>query len=336
MLNHMNLRMGRSQSSNGKKPTPRTKRTGRSGSSLMLPIVIIGMGVIATLIEPRFASVDNMTNLARQMMPLLIMAMGQAFAIISGGLDLSLAAVMSLSGVLGVLTMAEYGAGPGIVVMLLVGLVMGALSGFVIAYFRTSPLVVTLGMLSVAQALALILSGGVPIYTVHAGYAQFVGFSDWLGVPVTVWIGVLFTCLGAFVLRKTIFGRYVYAIGSSASAASKSGVNVRLNVMLVYMVSGLCAAVCGIVLTAWTGSAQPVAAPNLTLESLAAVVLGGVALTGGSGGIRQVVYGVVILSMLSNVMNMVGVSAYYQTLVIGVVIILAVVLDRLRDRSQEG
>lgn len=332
MLNQ--LRLNRRQSNNGKKPAG--GRVGRRGSDTMLPLFIIGVGIVASIIEPKFASFDNLTNLARQMMPLLIMAVGQAFAIISGGLDLSLAAVMSLAGVLGVLTMADYGAGLGIVVMLLTGLVMGAVSGFVIAYFRTSPLVVTLGMLSVAQALALILSGGVPIYTVHAGYAQAVGFDDLLGIPVMVWIGVLFVCLAAFILRQTIFGRYVYAIGSSISAASKSGVNVRRNVMLVYMVSGLCAAVCGVVLTAWTGSAQPIAAPNLTLESLAAVVLGGVALTGGSGGIRQVVYGVVILSMLSNVMNMVGVSAYYQTLVIGIVIILAVILDRLRDRTQEG
>ncbi len=333
MLNH--LRLGRPHSSNGKKPTQRPRRAGRRGSDTMLPLIIIGMGIVASLIEPKFASIDNLTNLARQMMPLL-MAVGQAFAIISGGLDLSLAAVMSLAGVLGVLTMAEYGAAAGIVIMLLTGLVMGGVSGSVIAYFRTSPLVVTLGMLSVAQALALILSGGVPIYSIHAGYAQVVGFDNWLGIPVMVWIGVLFTCLGAFLLRQTVFGRYVYAIGSSTSAASKSGVNVRRNIVLVYMVSGLCAAVCGIVLTAWTGSAQPVAAPNLTLESLAAVVLGGVALTGGAGGIRQVVYGVVILSMLSNVMNMVGVSAYYQTLVIGIVIILAVILDRLRDRGQEG
>ncbi len=331
MLNQ--LRLNRRQSNNSKRPS--SGKVGRRGSDTMLPLFIIGVGIVASIIEPKFASVDNLTNLARQMMPLLIMAVGQAFAIISGGLDLSLAAVMSLAGVLGVLTMADYGVGMGIAVMLLTGLVMGAVSGFVIAFFRTSPLVVTLGMLSVAQALALILSKGVPIYSVHPGYAQAVGFDDLFGIPVMVWIGVLFVCLAAFVLRQTIFGRYIYAIGSSMSAASKSGVNVRRNVMLVYMVSGLCAAVCGIVLTAWTGSAQPVAAPNLTLESLAAVVLGGVALTGGSGGIRQVVYGVIILSMLSNVMNMVGVSAYYQTLVIGIVIILAVILDRLRDRAQQ-
>lgn len=314
-----------------------TRRGGlkRFGTQNMLPLFIIAMAVVATAIEPKFATVDNLLNLARQIMPLLILATGQAFAIISGGLDLSLAAVMSLAGVVGVLAMADYGPFVGIAVMLLVGVGMGLVSGSIIAYFQVSPLVVTLGVLSVAQALALILSGGVPIYSIHSGYADFVGFGALLGVPVTVWLGSGCAIVGAFVLRHTVFGRHVYAIGSSASAALKSGVNVRFTTIMVYGVCGACAALGAVVLTAWVGSAQPVAAPNLTLESLAAVVLGGVALTGGSGGIRQVVYGVVILGMLSNVMNMIGVSAYFQTLAIGVVIILAVVLDRLRSKAAQ-
>lgn len=319
----------------GKRENKQKKTGRRQGSDTMLPVVIIAMGIIATLIEPRFLSVDNLINLARQMIPLLIISLGQAFAIISGGLDLSLAAVMSLAGVLGVLAMNATGPFVGIAVMLITGAVMGLISGCVIAIFRTSPLVVTLGMLSVAQALALIMSGGIPLYDIHPGYADVVGFASFAGVPTMVWIGGVVAIVGGFILRHTVFGRHVYAIGSSASAASKSGVNVRLNIVLVYVFSGLCAAICGVVLTAWTGSAQPIAAPNLTLESLAAVVLGGVALTGGAGGIRQVVYGVIILSMLSNVMNMIGVSAYYQTLVIGIVIILAVILDRIRDRGKE-
>jgi ribose transport system permease protein len=143
-------------------------------------------------------------------------------------------------------------------------------------------------------------------------------------------IGIATTLGGGFLLRYTVFGRYVYAIGSNTSAAAKSGVDVPLYTMLVYGLSGLCAAIAAVVLTAWVGSAQPVAAPDITLQSVAAVVLGGVALTGGRGSMLQVIYGVTMLSMLSNVMNMIGVSAYYQTLVIGFVIILAVVLDRLR------
>jgi ribose transport system permease protein len=190
-------------------------------------------------------------------------------------------------------------------------------------------------MLSVTQALALIASGGVPIYDVTPAYVQAVGFDSLLGVPIMVWIAIAAALAMILLLNCTVFGRYVYAIGSNASAAAKSGVNVRLVTMLVYTVSGLCAGIGALVLTAWVGSAQPIAAPNITLESLAAVVLGGVALTGGSGGVRQVFLGALVLAMLSNVMNMVGVSAYYQTLAVGIVIILAVILDRCRRTEQE-
>jgi ribose/xylose/arabinose/galactoside ABC-type transport system permease subunit len=313
----------------------RSLSTRWSLTEAVLPLFIVALAVGAGLMEPRFLSLDNLLNLARQMVPLLIISLGQAIAIIRGGLDLSLAAVLSLSGVAGVLVMESHGIPAGIAVMLATGMITGTVSGFIIAYFRTTPLVVTLGMLSIAQALALILSGGVPIYDVPQSFVQAVGFDSVLGVPVVVWIAAASTLAMALLLRRTVFGRYVYAIGSNASAAAKSGVNVRLYTMLVYTVSGLSAAIGAVVLTAWVGSAQPIAAPNITLESLAAVVLGGVALTGGSGGVRQVFLGVVVLSMLSNIMNMIGVSAYFQTLAVGVVIIVAVILDRFRRNQRE-
>jgi ribose/xylose/arabinose/galactoside ABC-type transport system permease subunit len=296
----------------------------------VLPVLIALIAILAGIIEPRFWTVDNLLNLARQMVPLLVVSVGQAFAVISGGLDLSLAAIISLCGVGGVLTMNRFGIAPGIGCMLLIGIGTGIASGSIIAYFRTTPLVVTLGMLSVAQACALILSNGTPIYDVPAPYAELIGFDSIAGLPWSVWIGIATTLGGGFLLRYTVFGRYVYAIGSNSSAAAKSGVDVPLYTMLVYALSGLCGAIAAVVLTAWVGSAQPVAAADITLQSVAAVVLGGVALAGGRGSMLQVIYGVTMLSMLSNVMNMIGVSAYYQTLVIGVVIILAVVLDRLR------
>jgi ribose transport system permease protein len=296
----------------------------------VLPVLIVLIAILAGIIEPRFWTVDNLLNLARQIVPLLVVSVGQAFAVISGGLDLSLAAIISLCGVGGTLTMNRFGIAAGIGSMLLIGAGIGIASGSIIAYFRTTPLVVTLGMLSIAQACALILSNGTPIYDVPAPYAELVGFDSIAGLPWSVWIGIATTLGGGFLLRYTVFGRYVYAIGSNSSAAAKSGVDVPLYTMLVYALSGLCAAIAAVVLTAWVGSAQPVAAPDITLQSVAAVVLGGVALTGGRGSMLQVIYGVTMLSMLSNVMNMIGVSAYYQTLVIGFVIILAVVLDRLR------
>ena len=296
----------------------------------VLPAFIVLLAVVAGILQPKFFSTDNLLNLGRQLVPLLILSMGQALTIIRGGLDLSMAAVMSLAGVVGVLAMKTLGVPGGVALMLLTGGLVGTVSGFIIAYLRTTPLVVTLGMLSIAQAGALILANGVPVYDVPQSYVDLVGFGDFLGVPVMTWIAATVALATWFLLSRTVFGRYIYAIGSNPSAASKSGIDVPLWTMLVYTLAGLCSALGAVVLTGWVGSAQPVAAPNITLESIAAVVLGGVALTGGMGSVWQVFLGVLVLSMLSNMMNMLGLSAYYQTFAVGVVIILAVVLDRFR------
>lgn len=316
-------------------PVARPRRAARvKPADLVLPAFIVLIALVAGGIEPRFFSVSNLANLSRQIVPLAIASVGQGFAIISGGLDLSIAAVMSLAGVAGILSMPAYGVAAGIAVMMLTGLAVGLASGFTIAYLRTTPLIVTLGMMSISQAIALILAHGVPIYTVPEALADTVGFGDILGVPVIVVIGAATMAAGWLILRTTVFGRYIYAIGSNRAAAAKSGIDVPLYTMLVYAASGFCCGIGALVLTAWLGAAQPVAVPTLTLQSLAAVVLGGVALTGGSGGMLQILYGVVILGMLSNAMNMVGISDFYQTLAVGIVIILAVVLDRFRRGAQ--
>lgn len=301
----------------------------------ILPAFIVLLIVVVTLIEPRFLTGGNMANLGTQIAPLMILAVAQAFAIISGGLDLSLSSVLSLSGVVGVLAMPFVGVVGGVILMPIVGLSVGLVSGAIIAYLRTSPLIVTLGMASVAQACALILANGVPIYDVPPTLVENIGFATFWGVPVNTVIAFAVLLLSALLLKRTIFGRYIYAMGSNRSAATKSGVNVPFYTMLVYGVSGFIAGIGAIVVTSWVSAAQPTAEPALTLQSIAAVVLGGVALTGGSGGMLHVFYGILILGMLSNAMNMVGISSYYQILAVGVVIILAVVLDRLR-RGEDG
>ena len=306
-------------------------------TDFMLPVFILVLAAIADVIQPRFMSASNLENLSRQMAPLLILSVGQAFAIISGGLDLSLSSVLSLSGVVGVLLMAPLGTIGGSVGMLFIGTACGLTSGAIIAYLGTNPLIVTLAMLSVTQAIALILANGVPIYDVPSGFTDSIGFAVVSGVPMTVVIALCVLACAWILIRRTVFGRYVYAMGSNRAATIRSGIDVKLTTTMVYGVSGLCAGAGGVVLTAWTASAQPIAVPNLTLQSLAAVVLGGVALTGGSGGMLQVVWGVLILGMLSNILNLIGVSAYYQTLAVGIVILLAVTLDQLRRRfDQKG
>jgi ribose transport system permease protein len=302
-------------------------------SELIMPGFIVVYSTIIALIEPRFLSWGNLDNLASQIAPLLVMAVGQAFTIISGGLDLSMAAVMSLSGVVGILLVPELGPWGAICVMAAFGLIVGLTTGYIIAYQKTSPFIVTLGMASVATAIALILAHGVPIYTVPPALVQTIGFGHFLGLPVSFEIAIVMLLLGAFLLRRTVFGRYVYAIGSNKSATLRSGVNVALHTTLVYGVAGFSTGVASIVLTSWVGAAQPVAEPDMTLKSIAAVVLGGIALNGGSGGMLHVLYGCIVLGALSNSLTLVGVSSFYQILAVGIVIIVAVMLDRVRRRE---
>ncbi len=302
-------------------------------SELIMPGFILVYSSIIALIEPRFLSWGNLDNLAGQIAPLLVMSVGQAFTIISGGLDLSMAAVMSLSGVVGILLVPLVGPWGAICVMAVFGLLVGLVTGYIIAYQKTSPFIVTLGMASVATAIALILAHGVPIYTVPPELTAAIGFGHFLGLPVSFEIAIAMLLLGAFLLRRTVFGRYVYAIGSNKSATLRSGVNVSLYTMLVYGFAGFSTGVASIVLTSWVGAAQPVAEPDMTLKSIAAAVLGGIALNGGSGGMVHVLYGCIVLGALSNSLTLVGVSSFYQILAVGIVIIVAVMLDRVRRRE---
>ncbi|MCF4167351.1 ABC transporter permease [Zavarzinia compransoris] len=312
---------------------PARSRRRFNPADAVLPALIVLLAAGVGIAEPKFLTGSNLANLGSQIAPLLIVSVGQAFAIIGGGLDLSIAAVMSVAGVVGILAVPSLGIVGGVLVMALVGLAVGLVSGAIIAYMRTSPLIVTLGMASVAQAIALILANGVPIYSVPPELTDAIGFGAVYGIPASDLIAAGVLIFAAVILRGTTLGRYIYAIGSNRAAALKSGVNVPFHTMLIYGLSGLTAGIAAIVLTAWVGAAQPTAEPGITLESIAAVVLGGIALTGGSGGMIHVIYGVLILGMLSNAMNMLGISSYFQILAVGIVIIIAVVLDRLRRKE---
>ena len=301
---------------------------------LGLPAFIVLLAVVTGIVEPRFWSPENLVNLSRQLAPLLIISVGQAFAVISGGLDLSLAACLALSGVYGIQMMNEFGLLAGILTMLVTGVVVGTVNGTIITRFNVSPLVVTLGTLSICRGLALIASAGLPIYDMPSSFIDIFGYGSVAGIPTPTIVAVATLIAGAFVLQKTIFGRYVYAIGSKEAAAHSSGINVKLYKTLVYSLSGLTAGIAAVVLTAWVNSAQPMAASNMELQAIAAVVLGGIALTGGSGNMLNALYGVIILGMLSNSLNMMGVSSFMQTLVIGIVIVAAVILDRLRRNER--
>lgn len=299
-------------------------------SDLIIPAFIAISASLVSLVEPRFISEANLRNLSAQIAPLLIISVGQAFTVIAGGLDLSIAAVMAFSGVVGILAIPYVGIVGGMVAMILAGALMGLLNGLIISRLKASALIVTLGIASIAEAVALILSNGVPVYSVPSELISTFGFGRIFGVNISFILAFGVIATGAFLLRFTTLGRYIYAVGSNSSAATKSGLNVSLITMGVYVIAGITAGVAAIVMTSWVSAAAPVAQPGVTLQSIAAVVLGGVALTGGAGGMRHVLYGVLILGGMTNAMNLLGVSSYYQILAIGFVIIAAVSLDTFR------
>jgi ribose transport system permease protein len=298
-----------------------------------LPLLIIAIGVVTGLREPHFWSVANAQNLARQLSPLQIVVIGQLFALLSGGLDLSVASVMACSGVVGILAVPYTGLGGALVLMILTGTMFGLANGALIVGFSVSPFIVTLGMLSVAKGLALLLTGGLPLYSVPDKLVDNLGFGAVFGIPLSSIVAFAAMLVCAFILRKTIFGRHVYAVGSNEVAARNSGVRVGRTRLAVYAISGAASGLAAIIMTAWVSAAQPLAGEGLELQSIAAVVVGGVALAGGSGNMLQAFYGVLVLGLLSNALNMAGVSSFLQVLVVGIVILLAVIVDRLRTRA---
>jgi ribose transport system permease protein len=297
---------------------------------LTLPLLIGVLAIGIGLVEPRFWSVANLSNLLRQLAPLIVLSVGQAFAVIGGGLDLSVAATLAASGAVGVIAMSHAGVGLGVAAMLGTGLVIGLINGILITAFDVSPFIITLGTMSVLRGLTLVITGGLPLYDIPARFLDIFGDGSVLGIPVSGLIAGICVLLGAFLLRRTLFGRYVYAIGANTTAAFNSGVKVRKVTLMIYGVSGLMAGIAAVILTSWVSAAQPLAGSGLDLLSVAVVVVGGAALTGGTGSMSGTLYGAIILGMLSNGLNMLGVSSFYQTTSVGIIIIIAVILDRLR------
>lgn len=298
-----------------------------------LPLVIVLMGVFFGAINPNFWTMTNLTNVARQVSILALISVGETFAILSAGIDLSVGSLLALVSVICAQTMLEYGVAVGILAGILIGAVCGLINGILIAKARIPPFIATLAMLVGARGLALTLSGGLPIaglpksfLTIGAGYI--------LGIPIPAIIAAIVMAIGYFILSRTAFGRNVYAVGGNEEAAMLSGINVSRVKILVYLLSGVCAGIAGVVLTSRVISGQPTLGEVQELYAIAAVVIGGSKISGGYGGVGKTVLGVLVLGLLNNGLNLIRVSSYVQLIVIGVIIVLAVYVDLLRSRRQ--
>jgi ribose transport system permease protein len=296
------------------------------GPFIALLVVAAGLAVMS----PDFLTVANLLNVMRQVSINALIAFGMTLVILLGGIDLSVGSILALSSVF-TATLISRGTDP--VVATLVGIasgaVMGAANGLVIAKGKVAPFIATLGTMTILRGLALVLSNGSPVTGINSDFFTMLGggyVADLIPIPV-IWMALMFAVIW-FVLKKTVFGRHVYAVGGNEEASRLSGVSVDRVKIWVYTLSGAMSAMAGIILTSRLNSAQPTAGAGYELDAIAAVVLGGTSLTGGRGWIFGTLVGALLIGVLNNGLNLLGVSSFYQQVIKGVVILLAVLIDR--------
>ncbi|WP_031162541.1 ABC transporter permease [Streptosporangium roseum] len=312
----------------GRKP-PAAVWLGENGALVALVVLAVAL----SLLSGDFLTVTNLLNVGVQAAVTAILAFGATFVIITGGIDLSVGSVAALSAIVLAWTATDAGLPWPLatVIALTVGLACGLVNAALVAYGKLPPFIATLAMLGIARGLALVISQGSPIAMPEAVSHLGDTIGDYLPVPVIVML--IMGLITAVILSRTYSGRAMYAIGGNEEAARLSGINVNRQKLITYALAGLFAAVAGIVLASRLASAQPQAAAGYELDAIAAVVIGGASLSGGKGRAFGTFVGALILAVLRNGLNLLSVSAFWQQVVIGVVIALAVLLDTLRRRG---
>lgn len=300
-----------------------------------LPVAVIALVVLFSATSPVFATAQNFRNIGVAAAALAAVSFGQTFAILTAGLDLSVGSTVALVSVITAFGMRSHGIAAGVLEGLLAGVAVGLLNGIVITRLRVLPFIATLAMLSIMSGLALNLSSGVAVSGVPGRFGDL-AYEVILGIPVPVTIALLVLVVSFFILRYTRLGRHIYAVGGNEEAARLSGIKIDGVKLAAYAICGFCAAVGSIILTARVASGQPTLGTSLPLESVAAVVLGGVSLFGGRGSVVGVAFGVAFVSILSNGLNLLNVSSYTQLMVIGGALIIAVALDQAIVRRRAG
>lgn len=287
--------------------------------------------LVLSILSDAFLTTRNLLNIVRQTSIHGIMAVGMTFVILTAGIDLSVGSILALTGVL--CADFEHKGLPVlliVVITLLVGAFLGLLNGIVITKGRVTPFVVTLGMMSIARGLALIYAGGYPISGFEKPF-RYIGSGYFLKIPVPIIIFLLAIIIAAVVLRHTKLGRYTYAIGGNEETVKLSGINADRYKTAAYVISGLTSALGAVVLTARLNAGEPIAGTGYELDVIASVVIGGTSLMGGRGGVWGTLIGALLIGTINNGMNLLGVSSYWQAVVKGLIIVGAVLLDRLRE-----
>ncbi len=299
-------------------------------SAIFLALILLM--TVVTIFAPNFMSGSNLYLVSRQISFVAIVAYGELFVILTGGIDLSVGSIMGLSGVISALAMAnQLPIWLSVLLGLLTGIACGLLNGLLISYVRIAPFIVTLGTLSFARGVILIITKGWPVTNIPKPFLV-VGQGDFLALPIPVWVMIVLGLAAHFVLSKTTFGRRTYAIGGNEQATFLSGINVKKIKVFLYMVSGAMAAVVGIILVARFNSAQADTGSGWELDAIAAAVIGGTSLSGGEGTILGTIIGAFIMSTLTNGLRILSVPQEWQIVTTGIIIIFAVYMDMLRKR----
>lgn len=297
----------------------------RRASTYLILLVIL---VWFALLSPDFLTVNNLLTVALQTSLIALVAIGMTFTIITGGIDLSVGSTAALAGVLaaGAATRLGLGTYAGLLIGLLSGIGIGFLNGALIVWGRMPPFVATLATMAIGRGLTLVYTQGRPIAGLDKAFT-FWGGNGWLGIPVPVWVLLVVAILAHIILKQTPLGLRIFAVGGGEETTRLAGVNVGQVKFSMYIFSGICAALSGLILTARLWSAQPNVGIGLELDAIAAAVLGGSSLAGGIGGIPGTLAGAFIIGILSNGLNLLEVPSYNQQVVKGVVFIVAVMLD---------
>ena len=299
---------------------------GKLGPLLGLLLIV----VVITILNPSFMTTDNILNIFRQVSISALIAFGMTFVILTGGIDLSVGSTLALTGAIAATLLAS-GTDPilTMLVTLLLGAILGAVNGVIIAKGKVAPFIATLATMTIYRGLTLVYTEGRPVSGLGDALSfQMLGKGYFFGIPVPVMTMVIAFFALWFIMHKTTFGRRVYAVGGNEHAAKLSGINADRIKIAVYSLTGMLAALSALILTSRLNSAQPTAGTSYELDAIAAVVLGGTSLTGGKGWIFGTLVGALIIGVLNNGLNLIGVSSFFQQVVKGAVILIAVLIDR--------
>lgn len=310
------------------------KRIKDSGSLIALLLLII----VISILSPSFATVDNFLSLLRQSTINGLIAFGMTLVILTGGIDLSVGSILAFTTAISAKMILSGVETPvAMLVAIVLGTIFGLITGIVITKGRVQPFIATLISMTVFRGFTMIFTNGKPIsgLTKNAtdfskAFLNFIGKGTFINIPTPVWILLISFLILYFVLNNTTFGRKIYAVGSNEKAAGLSGINVVKTKISVYAISGFFAALAGLILLSRLGSAQPTLGDGYELDAIAAGALGGISLSGGKGKITGTLIGILIIAVLNNGLNILGVSSYYQQVIKGVVILIAVLSDSER------